>query len=257
MEDPLRIRVETDTQSILFQLNDSPAAKSLFDQLPLTLTVENYSNNEKIFYPPEALDVTDTPLAEGPAGTLAYYEPWGDVAIFYEACGGASGLYELGEAISGAEQIESLSGEIRIEKFSEVSSEITQEKQESEGETGGEENTTMKMNVQVGDSTFTATLENNAAVDAFVKMMDNEPVVIQMSDYSGFEKVGPLGANLPASNSRITTQAGDIVLYNGNQIVIFYGSNSWSYTKLGKIDDLSGWEEALGSGDVTVAFSVA
>ena len=114
----------------------------------------------------------------------------------------------------------------------------------------------MKMNVQVGDSTFTATLENNAAVDAFVKMMDNEPVVIQMSDYSGFEKVGPLGANLPASNSRITTQAGDIVLYNGNQIVIFYGSNSWSYTKLGKIDDLSGWEEALGSGDVTVAFSV-
>ena len=256
-EEPLRIRVETDTQSILFQLNDSPAAKSLFDQLPLTLTVENYSNNEKIFYPPEALDVTDTPLAEGPAGTLAYYEPWGDVAIFYGACGGASGLYELGEAISGAEQIESLSGEIRIEKFSEDSSEITQGKQESEGETGGEENTTMKMNVQVGDSTFTATLENNAAVDAFVKMMDNGPVVIQMSDYSGFEKVGPLGANLPASNSQITTQAGDIVLYNGNQIVIFYGSNSWSYTKLGKIDDLSGWEEALGSGDVTVAFSVA
>ena len=128
---------------------------------------------------------------------------------------------------------------------------------ETEGETGGEEKTAMKMNVQVGDSTFTATLENNTAVDAFVKMMDNGPVVIQMSDYSGFEKVGPLGANLPASNSRITTQAGDIVLYNGNQIVIFYGSNAWSYTKLGKIDDLSGWEEALGSGDVTVAFSVA
>ena len=86
-------------------------------------------------------------------------------------------------------------------------------------------------------------------------MMRGEPIVIQMSDYSGFEKVGSLGTSLPASNSQITTQAGDIVLYNSSQIVIFYGSNSWSYTRLGRIDDLTGWEEALGSGDVTVTFS--
>ena len=59
-----------------------------------------------------------------------------------------------------------------------------------------------------------------------------------------------------AINSQTVTQAGDIVLYNGNQIVIFYGSNSWSYTRLGKIDDLTGWKRALGSGDVTVTFSV-
>ena len=77
-----------------------------------------------------------------------------------------------------------------------------------------------------------------------------------MSDYSGFEKVGSLGTSLPASNSQTTTQAGDIVLYNGNQIVVFYGSNSWSYTRLGHIDDLTGWEDALGSGDVTVIFSL-
>lgn len=113
-----------------------------------------------------------------------------------------------------------------------------------------------KMNVQVGDSTFTATLASNAAVDSFVQMMKSAPVVLQMSDYSGFEKVGSLGTSLPTSNSQTTTQAGDIVLYNGNQIVIFYGSNSWSYTRLGKIDDLSGWEDALGSGDVSVTFSV-
>ena len=61
---------------------------------------------------------------------------------------------------------------------------------------------------------------------------------ILMSDYSGFEKVGALGTSLPASNSQTTTQAGDIVLYNGNQIVAFYGSNSWSYTRLGHIDNL-------------------
>ena len=117
------------------------------------------------------------------------------------------------------------------------------------------EETDMKLNVEVNGTTFTATLENNAAVEAFMEMMREAPVVIEMRDYSGFEKVGSLGASLPTSNSQTTTQAGDIVLYNGNQIVIFYGSNSWSYTRLGKIDDLTGWEEALGSGDVTVTFS--
>lgn len=119
-----------------------------------------------------------------------------------------------------------------------------------------EENTAMKLNVQIGNRTFTATLEENAAANSFAELMKTAPVVIQMSDYSGFEKVGSLGTSLPASDSQTTTQSGDIVLYNGNQIVIFYGSNSWSYTRLGKIDDLSGWAQALGNGDVTVTFSV-
>ena len=69
------------------------------------------------------------------------------------------------------------------------------------------------MNVQIGSSTFTATLEDNTAVDSFVRMMQTAPVVIQMNDYSGFEKVGSIGTSLPASNSQSTTQSGDIVLY--------------------------------------------
>lgn len=119
-----------------------------------------------------------------------------------------------------------------------------------------EEDIVKKMILQIGNSSFTATLEHNAAVDAFVEMMCDAPVSISMSDYSGFEKVGSLGTSLPVDDSQTTTHAGDIVLYNGNQIVIFYGSNSWSYTRLGKIDDLSGWEDALGSGDVMVTFSL-
>ncbi len=310
-ETSMQIRIESDTQSIVFQLNNSSAAQSFYEQLPLSVAVEDYAGSEKIFYPPEKLDVSNTPMAEGPAGTLAYYEPWGDVAIFYGACGGADGLYALGEALSGAEQIESLSGEIRIEKndvssagvnasesasslqSAQLSAENTRpqvEEAETEGTASGqmeqhpvessqlqttkpssnstpsgqnpenttdsEEHTTMKMNVQVGNHTFTATLESNAAVDAFVEMMKRAPVTIQMRDYAGFEKVGPLGTRLPTSNSQTTTHAGDIVLYQGNQIVMFYGSNSWSYTRLGKIDDLTGWEEALGSGNVTVTFSL-
>ena len=130
------------------------------------------------------------------------------------------------------------------------------ESQETEGQQIEEENSEMQMNVQVGGSTFTATLKENEAVNELVKMMEQGPVTIQMSDYSGFEKVGSLGTSLPASNRQTTTRAGDIVLYQGNQIVIFYGSNSWSYTRLGHIDDLTGWEEALGSGEVTVTFSL-
>lgn len=120
----------------------------------------------------------------------------------------------------------------------------------------GAEEAVMNMQVQVGDAVFSATLEKNEAVASFVERMRESPVRIQMRDYSGFEKVGSLGTSLPVNNSQTTTHAGDIVLYNGNQIVIFYGSNSWSYTRLGHVDDLTGWEEALGSGDVTVTFSL-
>ena len=115
----------------------------------------------------------------------------------------------------------------------------------------------MKMNVQIGDRTFTATLEYNQAVEELVEMMEAGGVTLQLEDYGGFEKVGPLGRNLTTSNSQTTTVAGDIVLYNGSNIVMFYGSNSWSYTRLGKIDDLSGWADALDSGSVTAILTLA
>ena len=124
-------------------------------------------------------------------------------------------------------------------------------------ETSEKEQTAMKMNVQVGTYTFTATLEDNDTVRELTEMMQAGPVTINMSDYSGFEKVGPLGRSLTTSNSQTTTAAGDIVLYNGNNIVMFYGSNSWSYTRIGKIDDLTDWTAALGSGDITAIFTLA
>lgn len=120
-----------------------------------------------------------------------------------------------------------------------------------------EDITNMKMNVQIGDVSFTAVLEDNAATSELIEMMRQAPISIDMSDYSGFEKVGSLGKSLTTDNHQTTTSAGDIVLYNGNQIVMFYGSNSWSYTRIGRIEDLSGWEEALGSGSITVTFTVS
>lgn len=125
-----------------------------------------------------------------------------------------------------------------------------------EQEASKDEASMTKMNVQVGAYSFTATLEDNAAVRELVEMMQAGPVTIEMSDYSGFEKVGSLGRSLTTSNRQTTAAAGDIVLYKGNNIVMFYGSNSWSYTRIGTIDDLTDWATALGYGDITAIFTL-
>lgn len=111
----MKIRVEANGQSALFELNSSSAAKALYAQLPVNLDVEDFGGNEKIFYPPQKLRIADTPLVvKAKAGTLAYYAPWGDVVMFYKKFGSAAGLYELGQVISGKEHIQMMSGSIRI-----------------------------------------------------------------------------------------------------------------------------------------------
>ncbi|UFS63051.1 hypothetical protein LOH54_02740 [Sulfurimonas sp. HSL-3221] len=113
--DPMQISVHANGNTTRFQLNDSPASKALYDQLPLSIEVEDYGSNEKIFYPPKKLATEDTPPADAKAGTLAYYAPWGDVVMFYRAFGKASGLYELGHALEGGEHIQTMSGVITVE----------------------------------------------------------------------------------------------------------------------------------------------
>lgn len=80
---------------------------------------------------------------------------------------------------------------------------------------------------------------DNASVDALRELLKDGPLTIELSQYGGFEQVGSLGTSLPRSDVQTTTEPGDIVLYSGSSIVIFYGSNSWAYTRLGKITDLS------------------
>jgi hypothetical protein len=112
----MKISITSNGNTTVFELNDSPAAKDLYAQLPLSLEVENYSNNEKIFYPPKKLNTDATPQADAKAGTLAYYAPWGDVVMFYKDFGSASGLYELGHAVAGNAYIQNMSGTIRVAK---------------------------------------------------------------------------------------------------------------------------------------------
>lgn len=110
-----QIAVSWDGGQAVYELNHSPAAQSLLAQLPLTTQVEDYSTNEKIFYPEEGLDTSDTPLARAGAGTLAYYEPWGDVMFFYGDYSENPGLFELGQVVSDGDLISQMSGTITIE----------------------------------------------------------------------------------------------------------------------------------------------
>ena len=109
----MRISVKSREYEIIYELNDSLAASQLYAQLPLTVEVEPFSNNEMTFYP-EALSVEDMPLSDGKPGSLSYYAPWGDVVMFYAPCTPNSSLYELGTAVSGAEHIANLSGTITV-----------------------------------------------------------------------------------------------------------------------------------------------
>ena len=115
-----------------------------------------------------------------------------------------------------------------------------------------------KVLLKVGGNTMTATLTDNEATRELTKLLGQGDITIRMSDYGGFEKVGALPQSLPTSNTQITTELGDIMLYQGNQMVIFYGSNSWSYTRLCKIDGatVSNLRQFLGNGDITLILSL-
>ena len=115
-----------------------------------------------------------------------------------------------------------------------------------------------KVLLKVGGDTMTATLTDNEATRELMKLLEQDDITIRMSDYGGFEKVGALPQSLSTSNTQITTAPGDIMLYQGNQMVIFYGSNSWSYTRLGKIDGAteSNLRQFLGNGDIVLTLSL-
>lgn len=119
-DDARFISVQTENGSIIYQLNDSAAAEYLYQQLPITVESEDFSTNEKIFYPPQELNTDNCPLAAGGSGTLAYYQPWGDVVMFYGNYSENPSLFELGHVISGEELISRLSGTITIDIYQEV-----------------------------------------------------------------------------------------------------------------------------------------
>lgn len=118
----------------------------------------------------------------------------------------------------------------------------------------------MKMYVSINGNKLEVTLCDNAAVKALVELLEQGDLTYTASDYGGFEKVGSIGHSLPTSNQQIITEAGDVVLYLGNQICIMVGSNSWSYTRIGKINGYTAAElkrlVGIGNGSAEVTLSL-
>lgn len=111
-----------------------------------------------------------------------------------------------------------------------------------------------KLSLTINGQSVSVKWEDNESVKALKNLVKDKPLTIQMSMYGGFEQVGSIGTSLPRNDSQTTTAAGDIVLYSGNQIVVFYGSNSWAYTRLGHITEKtpSQMKDLLGNGNVTL-----
>lgn len=184
-------------------------------------------------------------------------------------CLGVTGCSVVKEQKERTESIETESQEeSSIEKTigTEISVDSNAESTESIESTGSteyetmeqEEMTTVKLGIQVNNYSMTAVFENNSSAESLIKELEKKSITINMHDYGNFEKVGPLGISLPRNDEQITTEPGDIILYQGNQITIYYDTNSWSFTKVAKIENVSQnkLKEILGDGDVTVILSI-
>ena len=116
----------------------------------------------------------------------------------------------------------------------------------------------VKLKIHVNDTTFTATLEENSSAEAFAEFLTQGDMTLDMHDYGSFEKVADLPRSFPRNDKQIDTDAGDIILYQGNSITIYYDKNSWNFTRLARIDNVNKkrLQQILGKGNVKATFSV-
>lgn len=169
---------------------------------------------------------------------------WTGETVTEESTEAREEVPETGESTEAREELpetgESTEAREEVPESTEAREELPKTEEEKE------------MKLKIGSTEVPVTWEDNLSVEALMAIADKEPLTIQMSRYGGFEQVGPIGQRIVNEDRQTTTGPGDIVLYSGNQIVIFYGSNSWAYTRLGHVDltekemmDLLGKEDVL------------
>lgn len=146
-------------------------------------------------------------------------------------------------------------GNMQTEKNSVSStSEDTKSQGDNKTETEVKEEMKNTISMDINGTKVTATLVDNSSTKELLDMLKKGPLTIEMEDYADMEKVGSIGSKLPTNDKQTTTKAGDLILYVGNKFVIYYDTNSWNFTRLGKINDVSQDElkKILGKGDATV-----
>lgn len=147
-------------------------------------------------------------------------------------------MHRLGICVSGIDILSELSGTILVEQYEEPTE-------------------SMYIQVEVNGVILTALLEDNSSAQALYDKLADGDITIQMSDYANFEKVGNLGFYLPVNDTQITTKAGDIILYQGNQLVFYYDTNNWNFTRLGAFQNITQEEfrNLFGESGITAVLS--
>lgn len=140
----------------------------------------------------------------------------------------------------------------------ETTNEVSTTQENNIEENSDKEINEMTLKLTIGDTELNATMVENSTTKALKEKLKNGAVTIDMRDYASMEKVGSFPWSLPKNDEQITTEAGDLILYQGNAFVIYYEPNAWNFTRIGKIDNMSGKQlkELLGKGNVSVTLSI-
>ena len=233
--DQMRVTITAGDYVITATLYDNAAGRALWAKLPLTLPMMNLYGREMCYrFGAGGLPDDDAVDTGYEIGDISYWPPAGSLVILYKQNGEIFEQQPIGHTEDDVSFFDGM-----------PDTDVTFERAEESAE--------VKMILKIHETEVPVTWESNDSVEELKGLL---PLTIQMSMYGGFEQVGPIGQSIAWDDQQTTTRAGDIVLYSGNQIVVFYGSNSWAYTKLGHVD-LTEQElaELLGNGDVTITIS--
>ena len=272
-----QINIEIGKKTFKATLYNNKTSSALLKKFPLSCKMSELNGNEKYKYLSYELPTNKKKVKRIQAGDIMLYGS-DCLVVFYRSHKTSYKYTKVGH-INNTSGLKKAVGKGKVKmKFTRIreqsnpnttpksdstempkpSPDVTVQPTVMPDDTAPNQQANKKLMIKIGDKKVDVSWEENESVGALMDMCKDSPLEIQMSMYGGFEQVGPLGADLPRNDSQTTTSSGDIVLYSGNQIVVFYGSNSWSYTRLGHItnQDNEGMAELLSQGDVTITISV-
>ena len=250
-----QINIEIGKKTFKATLYNNKTSSALLKKFPLSCKMSELNGNEKYKYLSSELPTNKKKVKRIKAGDIMLYGS-DCLVVFYKSHKTSYKYTKVGH-INNTSGLKKAVGKGKVKmKFTRIREQSNSNK--TNPTTAPNQQANKRLMLKIGDKKVDVSWEENESVGALMDMCKDSPLEIQMSMYGGFEQVGPLGADLPRNDSQTTTSSGDIVLYSGNQIVVFYGSNSWSYTRLGHItnQDNEGMAELLSQGDVTITISV-
>ena len=250
-----QINIEIGKKTFKATLYNNKTSRALLKKFPLSCKMSELNGNEKYKYLSSELPTNKKKVKRIKAGDIMLYGS-DCLVVFYKSHKTSYKYTKVGH-INNTSGLKKAVGKGKVKmKFTRIREQSNSNK--TNPTTAPNQQANKRLMLKIGDKKVDVSWEENESVGALMDMCKDSPLEIQMSMYGGFEQVGSLGTNLPRNDSQTTTSSGDIVLYSGNQIVVFYGSNSWSYTRLGHITDQDneGMAALLGNGDVTITISM-